>query len=200
MHHIILDVETIKAFDQVGGYFPDKLGVSFVGVIERNTLPTTWGQKVAETYHEFFEADLPKLFQLLERVDLVIGFNIDGFDMPALKPYYAGKISRFPTLDLMIKFKEERGHRISLDSIATQTLGTSKSGNGLDAIRYYADGQLRKLADYCMKDVEITRDIYDYGRIHGKVKFKSKWNDVIESPVDFSFTPPPDPGLQMSLV
>ena len=33
MQQVILDVETQKSFDEVGGYFPDRLGISFVGVL-----------------------------------------------------------------------------------------------------------------------------------------------------------------------
>jgi DEAD/DEAH box helicase domain-containing protein len=200
MRHAILDVETIKSFDEVGGYFPEKLGVSFVGVIERMGLPGKVGEKVEEIRHELFEKDLEKLWKILENVDVAIGFNIDGFDVPALRPYCTGDVLKFATLDLMVRFKESQGHRISLDAIAGETLGTKKIGHGLDAIKYYADGELDKLAEYCMMDVEITRDIYDVGRIEKKVKFKNKWNDVVTAEVDFEFKVAEDAGMQMSLV
>ena len=58
MRHVILDVETIKSFDEVGGYFPGKLGVSFVGVIEREGLPARWGEKVKEERYKIFEKDM----------------------------------------------------------------------------------------------------------------------------------------------
>jgi DEAD/DEAH box helicase domain-containing protein len=80
-----------------------------------------------------------------------------------------------------------------------QTLGAKKSGSGLDAIRYYADGELQKLADYCIKDVEITRDIYDFGREKGYLKFLNKWNDLVEAKVDFSFESGKSKGTQMTL-
>lgn len=200
MRHVILDVETKKTFDEVGGYYPDKLEVSFVGVIERMGLPGGAGEKVEEVYHRIFEEDFEKLWKILEGVDLVVGFNLDGFDMPALKPYYSGDISQFPTLDLMVRFKESMGHRISLDAIAGETLGTKKIGDGLDAIKYWREGELEKLAEYCMKDVEITRDVYDFGRINEKVKFKNKWNDVVEAQIDFGYKPPENAVMQMSLV
>lgn len=200
MKHVILDVETQKTFDEVGGYFPEKLGVSFVGVIQRNILPTQFGQQVEEKRYELFEQDLHKLWHVLETSDLIIGFNLDGFDMQTFKPYYHGDITSLPTLDLMLRFKDSAGHRISLDAIATETLGTQKSGDGLDAIRYFAEGKLDELAAYCMKDVEITRDIYDYGRIYQKVKYKNKWNEVADMEVDFGFEVEADSSLQMSLI
>lgn len=200
MHHLILDVETQKAFDDVGGYHPEKLGISFVGVIERASLPGKFGDRVMEQRHELFEKDLPKLWKLMEQADVIIGFNLDGFDMPVIGSYYPGNITKFPTLDLMVRFKDAQGHRISLDAIAQETLGTQKSGDGLDAIKYYNNGELDKLASYCMKDVEITRDIYDYGRIHKNVSFKNKWNEVVKTDIDFEFDTSQAQGLQMSLL
>lgn len=200
MRQVILDVETQKTFDDVGGYFPEKLGISFVGAIVRDKLPTAWGETVSEERLELFEKDLPKLWRVLETADVIVGFNLDGFDMQTFKPYYHNDISRLPTLDLMLRFKESAGHRISLDAIATQTLGTQKSGDGLDAIRYFREGRLEELASYCMKDVEITRDIYDYGRIYKQVKYLNRWNELVESVVNFDFEVAQDSGMQMSLI
>jgi DEAD/DEAH box helicase domain-containing protein len=194
MLQVILDVETKKTFDQVGGYFPDRLGISFVGVCVRDGFT---GQGEMQSY---FEQDLPELFPLLERADVVVGFNVDQFDMQTFLPYYTGDITQIPTLDLMIKIKDSVGHRIGLDAVAQETLGIGKSGSGLDAIKYFQAGELDKLRDYCLQDVAVTRDIYDHGLKTGKVKFKNKWNRLIECEVDFSFTPKRDAGVQMSLI
>lgn len=198
MRQVFLDVETKKTFDEVGGYYPEKLEISFTGVIVREGFPEE--DAVHETKLELFETDLPKLWRELEHADVIIGFNIIGFDLMALKPYYPGEIMKLPVLDLMVRFKEAQGHRISLDSIAKETLHVGKTGDGLDAIRYFREGKLADLASYCMKDVELTRDIYDWGRVHGKVKYGNKWNEVVEGKVDFSFTPSGEAQLQMSLL
>lgn len=198
MKQLFLDVETQKTFDEVGGYFPDKLGVSFVGLIERDGFPESG--PVTETRHELFAADLHRVFDLLTRADLVIGFNLIGFDLPALSPYGSINLKTLPVLDLLAVIKQEANHRVSLDAVAGQTLNTRKSGSGLDAITYYRQKQFKKLAAYCMKDVEITRDLYDYGRRHGHVKFLNHWNNLVELPVDFSFSPPVKTGTQLSLV
>jgi len=194
MMQITLDVETKQTFDQVGGYFPDRLGISFVGVNVRDRAGDE-GQM-----HSFFEEDLDELFPLLEKADVLIGYNIDGFDIPALAPYYTGEIDTLPTLDIMDRIKKSFGHRIALDSVAKETLGVGKSGNGLDAIEYYKTHQLEKLKEYCLQDVRVTRDVYDYGLKHGKVVFRNKWSRLIECPVDFSFTPKKNAGIQMALI
>lgn len=194
MLEVILDVETKQIFDDVGGYFPEKLGISFVGVCVRE------GRFQKGTMQSYFEKDLPKLFPLLERADVVVGFNIDGFDMPTFIPYYSADISRIPTLDVMDRIKKSVGHRIGLDAVAKETLGTGKSGDGLDAIRYYKSGNYEALEKYCLQDVAVTRDVYDYGLKNGKIMFRNKWNRLIEAPVDFSFANTKASGIQMSLI
>jgi DEAD/DEAH box helicase domain-containing protein len=191
---VILDVETKKTFDEVGGFFPEKLGISFVGVCVRE------GTSGPGEMMSFWEKDLPKLFPLLEKADVVIGFNIDNFDMPTFIPYYNADIKKIPTLDVLTRIKDSAGHRIKLDTVARDTLGIGKSGDGLDAIKYYNTKQWDKLEKYCIQDVAVTRDVYDFGLQKGYVKFKNKWNRMIDCPVDFSFTPQKDAGVQMSLI
>lgn len=194
MLQLILDVETKKSFDEVGGFFPDRLGISFVGVCKREN-PHDKGQMLS-----FFEKDLPSLFPLLEQADVVIGFNIDNFDMPTFLPYYNGDITKIPTLDVLTRIKDSAGHRIKLDSVAQETLGVGKSGDGLDAIKYYRNQQWDELQKYCIQDVAVTRDVYDYGLAKGHVKFRNKWNRLIDCPVDFNFKASRDAGIQMSLI
>jgi DEAD/DEAH box helicase domain-containing protein len=194
MRQLILDVETQKTFDEVGGFFPDRLGISFVGVCLRDGFSGK-GEMMG-----FFEQDLPKLFPLLESADVIVGFNCDNFDMPTFLPYYKADINKIATLDLMVRIKNSVGHRIGLDAVAKETLGIGKSGDGLDAIKYYKNKMWDELKKYCLQDVAVTRDLYDHGLKTGKVKFKNKWNRLIECPVDFTFTPKKDAGVQMSLL
>ncbi len=109
-------------------------------------------------------------------------------------------MSHIPTLDVMNRIKDSCGHRIGLDAVASATLGIGKSGDGLDAIKYYKNGNWEALEKYCLQDVAVTRDVYDYGLNKGLIKFRNKWNRLIECKVDFSFTPKKDAGVQMSLI
>lgn len=194
MLQVILDVETKKTFEDVGGFFPEKLGISFVGVNIRN------GSGEEGEYRSYFEKDLPKLFPLLEKADVVVGFNIDGFDMPTFTSYYSGDITKIPTLDLMLRIKDSVGHRIGLNAVAQETLGIGKSGDGLDAIKYYKNQQWDKLEKYCIQDVRVTKELLDFGYNKGEVKFRNRWNRLITAPVDFTFTPQMNAGVQMSLI
>lgn len=194
MRHVFLDVETQKSFEEVGGYLPQQLGVSFVGACVRD------GFSGKGEFTGFFEKDLPKLWQILETADVIVGFNIIDFDVETLRPYYSGDPNQWNVLDLLVRFKQSTGHRISLDSIAKETVGAGKSGNGLDALRYYKNHQWKELASYCLQDVAVTRDVYDFGVKHQKVVFTNKWQRRIEAPVDFYYTPPQVGGVQMALL
>ncbi|PIR61417.1 MAG: helicase, partial [Candidatus Pacebacteria bacterium CG10_big_fil_rev_8_21_14_0_10_44_11] len=147
MLQVVLDVETQKTFDEVGGFFPDRLGISFVGICVRD------GYSGKGELRGFFEADLPKLFPILEKADVLIGFNIDNFDMQTFVSYYAGDVSSFPTLDLLTQIKKSAGHRIGLDAVAQETLGVGKAGDGLDAIKYFQSKNWEALSKYCLQDV-----------------------------------------------
>lgn len=180
MKLIVFDVETKKTFDEVGGYHPAKLEVSVSGVYYRDS------ETNEDWIRGYREEEFPEMFRLFEQADRIVGFNSINFDMPALQPYYVGDLLALPNFDIMVEIERDVGHRIGLDAVAKETLGSQKSGNGLDAIKYYREGDWDKLTKYCLKDVEITRDMYDYGVKHGMLKFKNKWNNLIEAKVDFS--------------
>jgi DEAD/DEAH box helicase domain-containing protein len=183
MREVILDLETKKAFVETGNYDPKKLGISYVGICRRDISDS----KSQDEFLGFFEDELSGLWPILEQADRIIGFNIVGFDFPVLSTYYHGDFSSFPVLDILEEVKKSTGHRVSLDAIAKETLGVQKSGTGLDALAYYEQGKLDELAEYCLTDVRITRDIYDYGRKLKYLKFLNKWNRVVTVPVDFSY-------------
>ncbi len=85
----------------------------------------------------------------------------------------------------MVEMEKHLGHRVALDAVAKETLGEQKNGHGLDAIRYYHEGDWESLEKYCLQDVKVTKELYDYGLVNKVLRFKNKWNNLIEVPVDF---------------
>ncbi|MFC1711074.1 ribonuclease H-like domain-containing protein, partial [Patescibacteria group bacterium] len=142
---VVLDVETKKSFSELEKMDPKKLEVSLVGILVK--------EKEKENYHSFLENELEKLWPLLEKANLIVGFNIIGFDYPVLSPYYSGDLFQLPTLDILDEFKKQAGYRISLDKIAKSTLGIQKIGDGLKAIDLFKKGKIEELKKYCLKDV-----------------------------------------------
>jgi DEAD/DEAH box helicase domain-containing protein len=161
---VVLDIETRNTFQDVGAYNPALLQVSLVGVYFYET----------DTFESFLEEDLPKLWPRLERADRIIGYNITGFDMPCLQSYYTGEIMKLPMLDLMVEIANRLGFRPKLDDVAHATLGVGKTGHGLQAVEFWKNGEIDKLRDYCLMDVKITRDVYEYALAHGEAKFTDR--------------------------
>lgn len=159
MGEVVLDIETQNTFQDVGEYNPSLLSISLVGVYFYET----------DTYESYLEHELPKLWPKLERADRIIGYNIHGFDFPVMNRYYSGDFMKFPSLDIMKEIEKEIGFRVKLDDVAHATLGTGKSGNGLMAIEYFKKGELDKLRDYCLQDVKVTKEVYEFGKKEGKV-------------------------------
>ena len=179
---IVLDLETQNTFEDVGEHNPGLLKISIVGTYfyHRNE------------YRVFEEHELGELEFELSKCSLLIGFNHIRFDLPVLEPYLKQlKIKNLPCLDILECIRRVAGHRVSLNSVAKATLNTKKSGHGLDAIKYWREGNLKELKKYCLDDVKITKEIYDFGREKGEIfftardpKYKSRvpvsWNNLIE--------------------
>ena len=170
MKQVFLDVETKSAFSTENNRDPARLGVSFVGTFVRGEGQSEFGS--------YFETDLNKLWPVLETAELVVGYNINKFDWPALNPYYPGDLADLPTLDLLEVVKGSLGRRLRLDNLARASLGAGKIGSGFDAIDYYRNGELDKLEKYCLKDVEVTRDLYDFGQKNGFWKYLEPPNEI----------------------
>ena len=158
---IIFDIETKQTFDEVGGHHNShKLGVSLVGAY-------SYGR---DQYRAFREEELDELKQWFSEADLLIGFNSKHFDCAVLQPYYKGfDLLSLIHLDILEEVVYALGHRLKLETIAQATLGRGKSGDGLDAIRYYRTGDWASLEKYCLDDVRVTKEIYDYGLSHGHI-------------------------------
>lgn len=125
-----------------------------------------------DSYSSYLKEELPQLWKILEHTDVLVGYNSDHFDIPVLNKYYPGDLTRIRSLDLLKEISATLGRRIRLDSVAEGTLGTKKSGSGLQAIQWWKEGNIKKLREYCLKDVEITKKVYDYALANGSLKFK----------------------------
>lgn len=174
---VVIDVETQLTFREAGGFNPAKLKISVAGIYDY----------ASENYFCFEEKELSKLFPYLENASQVIGFNIVDFDLPALSPYYVGQLSKLSTLDILKHVEKNLGFRISLDDLIRETLQVKKAGHGLLAIEYFRAGYMEKLKKYCLSDVEYTRNLYEYGKTHGKVFFNTAYGRR-EIPVSWAET------------
>jgi hypothetical protein len=161
---IVFDLETQKTFDEVGGRNYEDLMISVLGAYRYDS----------ESYECFLESDLHRFENLMIDSPLLIGFNIRKFDFPVLQRYCQIDCSKLPMLDLMEDIANKIGHRVGLDSVAQATLNVGKTGHGLDAIDFYREGKWEELKSYCLNDVKITREVYEYGVQHGRVYYLTR--------------------------
>jgi len=175
MRKIVFDIETRNVFSDVGSSDPVALDLSLVGVYDSET----------DLYTSYLEEELHKLWPIIERADMLIGFNSDHFDLPLLNKYYYGDLFKIKSLDLLKEIKNSYGRRMKLDQLAEGTLGKHKSGHGLDAIKWWKLGEIDKIREYCLEDVKITKELYEYAMNHQKLFFKED-NMLKEIPLDTS--------------
>jgi DEAD/DEAH box helicase domain-containing protein len=116
-------------------------------------------------------------------LDLVIGFNIKRFDFRVLRGYSDFDFKTLPTLDILEEVHNHLGYRLSLDHLAGVTLGVKKTADGLQALRWWKQGRIREIIDYCKADVEITKDLFLYGKDNGYLLFKNKAKKTVRIPV-----------------
>lgn len=162
MRKITFDIETSNLFSDVGSNDPSKLTLSVVCVHDSET----------DTYSSYFEEDLKKLWPILEKTDILIGYNSDHFDIPLLNKYYPGDLSKIKSLDLLKEIRASLGRRIKLDDIAEATLGKNKIAGGLEAVVWWRNGEKDKVVKYCLEDVKITKELYEYAQKNKHVKYK----------------------------
>lgn len=175
MRKIVLDIETKNTFQEVGSNDPAKLDLSLLVIYDYKT----------DKYTTFMEKDLQNLWPILEKTDMIIGFNSNHFDIPLLNKYYPGDLSAVGSLDLMAEIKKVVGRSIRLDNIAEATIGTGKSGHGLQAIEWWKEGRIDKIEKYCRDDVKVTKEVYEYAVNNKKLKYKDLL-DVITFDIDTS--------------
>jgi len=172
----VLDVETRRSAAEVGGWHRARhMGVS---------VAVAWDSGTGE-YHTFGQDELSGLYEVLARVNLVVGFNVRRFDYAVLSGCLEYDFSRLKTLDMLEHVQGRLGHRLSLDHLARATLGVSKSADGLQALEWWKQGRLEEIAAYCRADVRITRDLYLFGRDNGYLLFRNRVGKLVRLPVDW---------------
>lgn len=162
---LVFDIETKKSFEEVGGRDRlNLLGVSVLGAYSYQR----------DQYFAFEEHELNKFKELLEQSGLLVGFNIKSFDLPVLEPYLPVSSYNLAFLDLMDDVVLSAGFRLSLDNLAGNTVGARKTADGLQALRWYKEGKIEEIKKYCLQDVRVTKELYEFGKKNGHIFYLSR--------------------------
>lgn len=162
MRKIVFDIETQNTFEEAGSSDPADLAISVL----------CYYDSADDQYHALKHDELHKFWPIVENADLIVGYNSEHFDIPLLNKYYPGDLTKIKSLDLLKEIKNSLGRRIKMDTIAEATLGINKSGHGLEAVAWWKSGEIDKIIKYCIDDVKITKEIYDYAMKNQCLKYK----------------------------
>ena len=171
---LIFDLETQRGAEDVGGWAnTPKMGLALAVVYDV--------QRVA--YRTYFEADVDRLLLDLVMADCVVGFNIDRFDLQVLSGYTEWDLGRVRTLDMLSEVHRQLGFRISLNHLSEANLGQSKTGDGLQSLRWWKEGRINLIEQYCRKDVQVTRELYELGRRQNYLLYRDHADRMVRVPV-----------------
>lgn len=183
--YLVFDVETRRGPREVGGWQnADRMGISVAVCYDSEE----------DRFFTFEEEEIGELLERMAKARLIVGFNHLRFDNAVLAPFThlvsmpGGSLLELANLahmDLLEKIRQKSGLRISLDNLATTTLGAGKSASGIQALRWWRQGELGKIAEYCRKDVALTRDLYLFGLKEKYLLYKNKASKVTRIEVDF---------------
>jgi len=173
---LVFDLETQLSAEDVGGWgncSKMRMALGVVYDVRR------------KAYRTYFEADVDRLLLDLVMADRVVGFNLDRFDLDVLSAYTEWDLKKIRTLDLLNEIHRRLGFRVSLAHLCEVNLGESKSASGLQSLVWWREGRIDLIEQYCKKDVELTRKIYDLGRRDGYLLYRDHDERTVRVPVDW---------------
>lgn len=166
MRKVVFDIETKNIFQDVGSRNAEDLDISVVGLYDSET----------DKFESFIEEEFPKMWPYFEKADLLVTYNGYYFDIPLLNKYFKkaglGDLTKKHHLDVFKEVKQTSGRWLKLDKIAEGTFGIKKSGDGFDAIVWWRTGRIDEIRKYCLDDVKITRDVYNFALKNKKLMYK----------------------------
>ena len=176
---LIFDLETRKSAEEVGGWGNiDKMRLAAAVTLELET----------GKYRIYYEEDAERLIDDLQAAEMVIGFNQKRFDYTVLKPYGLKNPNGIKSLDMLAEIEKTLGWRLSLGALCSATLNAEKSADGLQSLEWFKQGRLDLVTSYCIKDVELTRDLYLFGAEKGYLLYEDKRMGKARIPVGWGKT------------
>ncbi len=167
---IVFDIETVGNIRDLS-----TMKVTVVSIYEFET----------NKYTSFDENELGALWPILEKAERLIGYNSLHFDTPILNRYYPGDLMMIPQLDLLKVIKDSSGKRYKLDDISKATLQIQKSADGLQAMKWYEEGKIDLIKEYCEQDVKVTKEVYEFGIKNKMLYYPTLSGEVMPIAVNF---------------
>jgi DEAD/DEAH box helicase domain-containing protein len=120
----------------------------------------------------------------LEEADVVVTFNGKGFDIPMIASLAGRELELADHYDICEEVRKvigtSKGYKLT--EICERTLGHGKITSGALAPFLAMEGRWAQLVSYCVHDVELTRELYQYILQHGTIKGVSNEEIPIQAP------------------
>ncbi len=173
---LFFDIETQLGANEVGGWGTKHLMRVAVAVVY---------DSLEKKFFSYLEGETDNLVEKLKMADLVVGFNLLNFDYGVLQPYTTDDLKKLKTFDILDDVKNRLGFRLSLNHLANKTLKVEKSADGLQSLQWFKEGKIDLITEYCSKDVEITRDLFQYGLENEYLLYETRDGGLARIPLDW---------------
>jgi DEAD/DEAH box helicase domain-containing protein len=173
---IIFDIETQRSAGEVGGWENSHL-MRVACIVAHDSLD--------EKYKIFYENNITEFLDLVKKADLVVGFNSEHFDFNVLRGYTDFNFSKVKSFDIMKEVAKRLGYRLGLDHLAKHTLNKGKTADGLQSLEWFKNGELDKVVSYCKDDVELTKELFEFGLKNQYLLFERKDGNVVRIPLEW---------------
>lgn len=130
-------------------------------------------------YRVFDDHNAQEGMRLLYNSEWCAGFNTIGFDWkllcstyPNFVPSYSGQSgpTNFDIRAEVCKVVGTYTKGYKLGEIAQETLGYTKSDEGGHAPQLYQEGRIAELIDYCIQDVKVEKDLFEFVVKNGYIR------------------------------
>lgn len=124
-----------------------------------------------DRYRVFCRDNFEELQALIDRHDIIVGFNSRAFDnllcaahgiiVPEEKSYdLLVEIWRAAGLGPQFEYPSHAG--FGLDAICSANFGLNKTGHGAKAPVLWQQGKIGQVIDYCLQDCRLSRKLLDF--------------------------------------
>jgi len=173
---LVLDLETQRSAEEVGGWDNcQRMGLAVAVTADAMTGAT----------RVYTEGEVDELLADLTTASCIIGFNLRRFDFRVLRGYRDLDYEALPALDILEEVHASLGFRLSLSHLAQETLGEPKLADGLQSLAWWKAGEVDKVIEYCKADVDLTRRLFEFGRMHGYLLYRDYHGRAVRLPVRF---------------
>lgn len=159
---VYLNVATRCTATEAGGWDKlEQLGVSIAVTI------------AADGLQVFTEDKIQKLAGILAHAERIVGYNLRHLDLKVLEVYDGFSIGKACTVDLLDVVERAVGRRLSLQTLASATLGIGLQRDSLEMVKCWKAGRVLDVIEGCSDAVYAIKALDEYAREHGELFYFS---------------------------